>query len=215
MTQKAITSIQLADALKKSVPHERIHIDDLTLTVYSRAADFYEYRPRAVVKARTEDEVRSVLHVANDHGVPVTFRAAGTSLSGQCLGTGIICDISGGFQGLEARDGGNLIWCQPGPTGEMVDHVLLPLGRRIGPDPASLSAARMGGIVANNASGMNAGVKRNCYSMLHSMRVVLVDGRQPAEPCRARARGVLASPPGGSRPIRRVFGRGTFASARL
>jgi D-lactate dehydrogenase len=177
MAEKAITSNQLAHVLKKFVPPERIHIDDLTLTVYSRAADFYEYRPRAVVKARTEGEVRGVLGVANDFGVPVTFRAAGTSLSGQCLGTGIICDISGGFQGLEVRDGGNLIWCQPGPTGEMVDRVLLPLGRRIGPDPGSLSAARMGGIVANNASGMNAGVKRNCYSMLHSMRVVLVDGR--------------------------------------
>lgn len=176
IAQKAITSNKLAHELKKSVPSERVHIDDLTLSVYSRAADFFEYRPMAVVKARTEDEVKAVLPTANEYGVPVTFRAAGTSLAGQCLGTGIICDISGGFQEIEVRDNGNLVWCQPGPTGEMVDRILQPYGRRIGPDPGSLTSARMGGIVANNASGMSAGVKFNCYHMLHSMRVILLDG---------------------------------------
>jgi len=176
MAQKTTTSNKLSHALKKYVPSDRVHIDDLTLSVYSRCADFYEYRPQVVVKARTEDEVRDVLRVANEHRVPVTFRAAGTSLSGQALGTGIICDISGGFQRIEPRDEGNLVWFQPGPTVEMVDRVLLPLGKRIGPDPGSTKAARMGGVIANNASGMTCGVKFNSYHTLHSLRVVLIDG---------------------------------------
>ncbi len=176
MAQKTTTSNKLSHALKKYVPSDRVHIDDLTLSVYSRCADFYEYHPQVVVKARTEDEVRDVLRVANEHRVPVTFRAAGTSLSGQALGTGIICDISGGFQRIEPRDEGNLVWFQPGPTVEMVDRVLLPLGKRIGPDPGSTKAARMGGVIANNASGMTCGVKFNSYHTLHSLRVVLIDG---------------------------------------
>ena len=76
MTLKTNTPEQLAHALGEYVPSERVHIDELTLTVYSRCADFYEYRPQAVVKARSEDEVRGVPRVANEHKVPVTFRAA-------------------------------------------------------------------------------------------------------------------------------------------
>ncbi len=167
---------KLAHALEQFVPAERVHVDELTIAVYSRAADFYEYRPQAVVKARSEDEVRGILQVANEHEVPVTFRAAGTSLSGQVLGTGIICDVSGGFQGIESRENGKLVWFQPGPVLLNVDKVLAPFGSRIGPDPASSAAARMGGVIANNASGMTAGVKFNSYHTLHSMRVVLVDG---------------------------------------
>jgi len=106
----------------------------------------------------------------------VTFRAAGTSLSGQALGTGIICDVSGGFQGIEVRDDARRVWFQPGPVLLTVDKVLAPFGRRIGPDPGSSAAARMGGVIANNASGMTAGVKQNSYHTLHSLRVVLVDG---------------------------------------
>jgi len=89
MARKKSKIKQLADSLAEFVPAERVHIDDLTLAVYSRAADFFEYRLHAVVKARSEEEVKGVLRTANDHSVPVTFRAAGTSLSGQCLGTGI------------------------------------------------------------------------------------------------------------------------------
>ncbi|MDA2918122.1 FAD-binding oxidoreductase [Desulfobacterota bacterium AH_259_B03_O07] len=176
MTKATSSADELAGALKGVMPEERVHTDELTLTVYARAADFFEYRPQAVVKARTEEEVRGVLRVATEHKVPVTFRAAGTSLSGQVLGTGIICDISTGFQGIEPRDGAKLLWTQPGPTGELVDRVLEPLGRRIGPDPASLRAARIGGMISNNSSGMTCGVKFNAYHTLHSMRVMLLDG---------------------------------------
>ena len=83
MAKKTTTSKKLAGTLAEYVSSERVHIDDLTLSVYSRCADFFEYRPQVVVKARTEDEVRGVLRVANEHRVPVTYRAAGTSLSGQ------------------------------------------------------------------------------------------------------------------------------------
>jgi D-lactate dehydrogenase len=176
MMQSKVDPRDLGRALCAEVEANRVHIDDLTLAVYSRSADFYEYRPQAVVKARTEAEVQGVLRVANEHKVPVTFRAAGTSLSGQVLGTGIICDISGGFQKIEPRDNGKLVFFQPGPVLTTVDRVLEPHNRRIGPDPASSTAARMGGVIANNASGMTAGVKFNSYHTLHSMRVVLVDG---------------------------------------
>ena len=98
MTRALDSVSDLSKALEAWLPAERIHTDELTLTVYARCADFYEIRPRVVVKARSEAEVIGVLSVANAFRVPVTFRAAGTSLSGQTLGTGIVCDISTGFQ---------------------------------------------------------------------------------------------------------------------
>ena len=114
MTTHSFSAQTLSRELARHVPNGRVHTDELTLAVYSRCADFYEFRPLAVVKARTEEEVVGVLRVANAHRLPVTFRAAGTSLSGQVLGTGIICDISTGFQKIEPRDHGNLVCFRTG-----------------------------------------------------------------------------------------------------
>jgi len=108
--------------------------------------------------------------------LPVTFRAGGTSLSGQTVGEGVIADISTAFRGMEVLDGGERVKAEPGPTAEMVNRVLHRYGRKIGPDPASIRAARIGGIIANNSSGMITGVKLNAYHTMDSVRFVLVDG---------------------------------------
>ena len=147
-----------------------------TLVANSRDGGFYEYRPKAVVRLTSEDEVCRLLDAARHLRLPVTFRAGGTSLSGQTVGEGIIADISTAFSGVEVLDAGARVKTEPGPTAEMVNRVLARHGRKIGPDPASIRAARIGGVVANNSSGMITGVKLNAYNTMDSIRFVLADG---------------------------------------
>ncbi len=171
-----MTTSAIGARLRQLFPESRVDTTAITLTVNSRDGGFYEYRPKAVVRPESEDEVRGLFHIARDLGLPVTFRAGATSLSGQTVGEGIIADVSSAFFGVEVLDEGARVKSEPGPTAEMVNRVLSSYGRRIGPDPASFRAARMGGIVANNSSGMVTGVKLNAYHTMDSIRFVLADG---------------------------------------
>jgi D-lactate dehydrogenase len=106
----------------------------------------------------------------------MTFRAAGTSLSGQAVTDGILVDISKHWGKYNVEEGGRLIRFQPGIIGGFINNVLKRYGRRIGPDPASMDACMMGGILANNSSGMCCGVVENSYHTIHSMTIVLPNG---------------------------------------
>jgi D-lactate dehydrogenase len=106
----------------------------------------------------------------------MTFRAAGTSLSGQAVTDGILVDISKHWDAYSVEDGADRIRFQPGIVGGFLNNVLKPHGRRIGPDPASIDACMMGGILANNSSGMCCGVTENSYRTIHSMTFVLPNG---------------------------------------
>jgi len=106
----------------------------------------------------------------------MTFRAAGTSLSGQAVTDGILVDISKHWGNYNVEENGELIRFQPGIVGGFINNVLRPFGRRIGPDPASIDACMMGGILANNSSGMCCGITENSYRTIHSMTIVLPNG---------------------------------------
>jgi D-lactate dehydrogenase len=106
----------------------------------------------------------------------MTFRAAGTSLSGQAVTDGILVDISKHWGNYSVEDNSHLIRFQPGIVGGFINNVLKPFGRRIGPDPASIDACMMGGILSNNSSGMCCGVVENSYHTIHSMTIVLPTG---------------------------------------
>lgn len=171
-----MTTTDIGTRLRDVLAESRIDTTAIALSVNARDGGFYEYRPKAVVRLTNEEEVRALLGVARDLRLPVTFRAGGTSLAGQTVGEGIIADISHAFTAIEVLDAGARVKAEPGPTAEMVNRVLYRYGRRIGPDPASIRAARIGGIIANNSSGMITGVKLNAYHTMDSVRFVLADG---------------------------------------
>jgi D-lactate dehydrogenase len=139
-------------------------------------ASIYLLLPRVVVIPRTSDDVRAILAVASTERVPVCFRAGGTSLSGQAVTDGILIVVSRHLRGITVSADANSVTCEPGAVGAWVNTALAPHGRRIGPDPASIQAAEMGGIVANNASGMCCGVAENSYHTVTGMRLLLSDG---------------------------------------
>ena len=121
---------------------------------------------------------------------PVTFRAAGTSLSGQAISDSVLVMLGDNWRGCTPAEGGETITLQPGVIGAMANRRLAPFGRKIGPDPASIDSAMIGGIAANNASGMCCGTAQNSYQTLAGLRVVLADGTVARHPRCGKSRGI-------------------------
>ena len=151
---------------------------DLWREIYARDASYFDLKPECIVRPKTIEQVQQVLAVARQAGLGVTFRTAGTSLSGQSVNTGIICELRCDWKRAEVRNGGKKIWFEPGLTANQVNNLLRPHRHKIGPDPASSRAAMMGGILSNNSSGMEAGVAHNSYHTLSSIEFMLANGHR-------------------------------------
>jgi D-lactate dehydrogenase len=146
------------------------------LVRYASDASPYRFVPQVVVIAETVDDVAAVLRYAREHHRDIVFRAAGTSLNGQSQGIDILVDVRRHWTGVEVLNGGAQVRIRPGTTVGHANISLARHGRLMGPDPASSSVCTVGGVVANNASGMTAGVTRNSYKLLSSLTFVLASG---------------------------------------
>ncbi|MBM4792358.1 FAD-binding oxidoreductase [Streptomyces sioyaensis] len=146
------------------------------LVRHASDASPYRFVPQAVVVAENVDDVSAVLAYARDQGRHVVFRAAGTSLNGQAQGEDILVEVRRHWSGIEVLDDGARARIRPGTTVLRANAALARHGRLLGPDPASALACTLGGVVANNASGMTAGTTRNSYRTLASLTVVLPSG---------------------------------------
>ncbi len=162
--------------LRRRLPAARVVTDPLRRLAWGTDASFYRLVPEVVAVVEDEDDFRHVLDAARTAGRPVTVRAAGTSLSGQAITDGVLALIGDGFASCEIAADGTAVRLGPGMIGGEVNRRLAPLGRKIGPDPASIDACKIGGIAANNASGMCCGTAQNSYRTLLGLRVVLADG---------------------------------------
>ena len=166
----------LFQKLNPVIDPKRIFHDPLHTLAFGTDASFYRLIPKMVIKAKDEQEVSLILRECDKLNIPVTFRAAGTSLSGQAISDSVLVIAGNHWKKFGIEDGGLKIRLQPGLTGGYVNALLAPYGRKIGPDPASVNAAMIGGIAANNASGMCCGTAENSYKTVDSMRIIFVDG---------------------------------------
>lgn len=142
----------------------------------ARDASLYRLVPEAIVRPTSLEDVRLVFDWCHRNALHCTFRAAGTSLSGQAVGDGILVDVSRHWNSATILDDGARIRLQPGVRGGHANALLRPYGRKLGPDPASMQACMIGGIVANNASGMCCGTQYNTYHTMHSLGMLLPNG---------------------------------------
>lgn len=163
-------------AIEQQIPEQRRFSDPLSMLTFGTDASFYRLLPKLVIRVEAEAEVVFILQQASAHQVPVTFRAAGTSLSGQAISDSVLIVLGDRWNNKELLDHGQRIRLQPGVIGAHANQALAHLQRKIGPDPASINAAKIGGIVANNASGMCCGTAQNSYQTLAGMRLLLADG---------------------------------------
>jgi D-lactate dehydrogenase len=163
--------------LESVLPKERIKCRLIDLVAYASDAGFYYLRPKAVVQPINESEIIALLSFSHLHKIPITFRTGGTSLSGQSITDGILVDLSQYWNQLIIENEGDLVRVQPGITGSMVNNYLKKHKRKIGPDPSSIDAAMMGGILSNNSSGMCCGVSLNSYHTTKHIRFILPSGK--------------------------------------
>lgn len=164
------------DSVAAFVPASRIITDPLRLLAYGTDASFYRLIPKIVINVESEDEVARILRLAHKRRIAVTFRAAGTSLSGQAVTDSVLLRLGEGWQGCRIYDDARRIDLEPGIIGAHANRSLAPFGKKIGPDPASIDTCKIGGILANNASGMCCGVAENSYQTLLDLRLVMADG---------------------------------------
>lgn len=173
----AVNEHFLAD-VRAQLPSNNI-IDDITRRrAFGTDASFYQLVPQLVLQIENELQMQQVIESANRHLVPITFRAAGTSLSGQALSDSVLILLTSDWSEFEISQNGEYIRLQPGIIGADANKHLLPYQRKLGPDPASINTCKIGGIAANNASGMCCGVSKNSYYSLTQMNLILADGSQ-------------------------------------
>ncbi|MFJ3233977.1 FAD-binding and (Fe-S)-binding domain-containing protein [Streptomyces sp. NPDC086787] len=170
-------SARLAQLLASCVDDPaRVGTDVPRRVAAAHDASPYLFTPRAVVRAASMAEVGALMAGARAAGLPLTLRSGGTSLAGQAGGEGILVDVRSHWRAAEVLDDGQRIRLQPGLTVRQANARLARFGRRLGPDPASESACTIGGVVANNSSGMNCGTRENAYRTMESLRFVLPSG---------------------------------------
>jgi len=162
--------------ISRFIPRERIYTDELRRLAWGADAGFYRMVPQIVVYAKNEEEVAQLLAVADHLNVPVTFRAAGTSLSGQAISDSVLVVAGKNWEKYTVAPDAQSITMQPGIIGERANEILKPYGRKFPPDPASIKSAMVGGIVMNNASGMNCGTHANSAKTILSARIVFANG---------------------------------------
>ncbi|MCW8851007.1 MAG: FAD-binding oxidoreductase, partial [Melioribacteraceae bacterium] len=162
--------------LSKLIPSERLFNDELQTFAYGTDASFYRLTPKLVVKIISEDEAVFVIKKCNEFEVPITFRASGTSLSGQSISDSVLLVADRSWNQLKVSSVLPAITLQPAVLGGRANQQLAKLNQKIGPDPASINSATVAGIVSNNASGMTSGVINNSYNTISDMRIVFANG---------------------------------------
>jgi D-lactate dehydrogenase len=173
---RPMSSEGIKAALSSVIAADRILVRPIDLIAFASDASFYRLIPKAVVQAASEQEVRELFAFSQRIGVPMTFRAAGSSLSGQSISDGLLVEVARHWRGVQVEENGKRIRCQPGVIGARANQLLAPYGAKIGPDPASIATCTIGGILSNNSSGMCCGVEQNAYHTLRSMRFMLPSG---------------------------------------
>ncbi len=168
---------KLYKRLADLIPEQRLLYDELNTLAYGVDGSFYRLIPQLVVKLYNEDEALWAMKACAEFKIPYTIRAAGTSLSGQGITDSVLLVIEPSeWRHWSVNEDASRITVQPGLTGGKINQYLQPYGKKIGPDPASINHAFIGGIVSNNASGMTSGVRKNSYYTLAGLRLIFSDG---------------------------------------
>jgi len=170
---------QNIDSLVKELRQKNIDFVSNNLfdrLTYANDASHYLLTPSLITKPKSAEDLSNIFRIVNSNHIGVTFRSGGTSLSGQGVSDGLLVDTRRNFKNIEVLDDGEKVRVEPGLTVNRVNASLRKYGKKLGPDPASEIACTIGGVVANNSSGMSCGTTFNTYKTLSSLKFVLSSG---------------------------------------
>ncbi|MFZ9702464.1 MAG: FAD-binding oxidoreductase, partial [Candidatus Nanopelagicales bacterium] len=170
---------QNIDSLVKELKQKNIDFVSNNLfdrLTYANDASHYLLTPSIITKPKKAEDLSNIFKIINANNLGITFRSGGTSLSGQGVTDGLLVDTRRNFKNIEVLDNGKKVRVEPGLTVNRVNASLRKYGKKLGPDPASEIACTIGGVIANNSSGMSCGTTFNTYKTLSSLKFVLSSG---------------------------------------
>lgn len=147
--------------------------------LYATDASEYQELPAAVAFPASEEDIREIIRFAAAEKIGVIPRTAGTSLAGQCVGNGIVVDLSRHFTKILKIDPDmRRVRVQPGVVRNELNMALAPHGMLFGPETATANRAMIGGMVGNNSCGANSIIYGSTREHLVSLRGFLSDGSE-------------------------------------
>jgi len=156
-----------------------LFIDEITTTIYSTDASAYKEKPFAVARPLNNEDIKKIVKYANENKFSLIPRAAGTSLAGQVVGSGIIVDISKHFTNiLEINKEESWIRIQPGVVLEEMNKKLAEYDMFFGPETSTANRCTIGGMVGNNACGLHSVIYGSTRDHLISVKTILSDGSE-------------------------------------
>lgn len=166
------------DILKSQLDGE-LHYDNMMKTLYATDASVYREMPLAVALPKNSDDIKKLIAFANTENATLIPRAAGTSLAGQCVGNGIVVDISKYLnQILEINTNENWVRVQPGVVRDELNSFLKPYGLFFGPNTSTANRCMIGGMVGNNSCGSNSIVYGSTRDHVLELKTLLSDGSE-------------------------------------
>lgn len=178
-TLKVMLNVDLIEKMGNIVGTENISVASCELYCYSSDASQIRGMPEVVIKPRTTAQVSDIVRLAYEHNIPVTARGAGTGLSGGCvpLEGGIVLDMSGMNRIVEFDLDNLQVIVEPGIVQEKLNKALEPYGFFFPPDPGSSAMCTIGGLIANNGSGMRSVKYGTTRSYVLGLEIVMADGK--------------------------------------
>ena len=156
-----------------------LHTGSTLRRLYATDASEYQELPAGVVFPANEADLSEIIRFAMRNRLGLIPRAAGTSLAGQCVGNGLVVDISTGFSKILAVDRATRrVRVQPGVVRNELNHAIAGDGLFFGPETSTANRAMMGGMVGNNSCGSNSIVYGSTRDHLVSARGFLSDGSE-------------------------------------
>ncbi|WP_299799860.1 FAD-binding and (Fe-S)-binding domain-containing protein [uncultured Maribacter sp.] len=156
-----------------------VRFDNLTKTIYATDASVYRKIPLGAAFPKSVDDIKKIIRFANDENIGLIPRTAGTSLAGQCVGDGLVVDVSKHFTEIISLDQEKKqVTVQPGVIRDELNQYLKPFGLFFGPNTSTSNRCMIGGMVGNNSSGTTSiqyGVTRD---KVISMKTILSDGSE-------------------------------------
>lgn len=171
-----LTLQQFISDLRKKQPSIKVFTDEATILTKGTDAGFYRLLPKVVCIVNTEEEVIDLVRLCSEYALPLTYKAGGTSLSGQTISNSVLVELGQGFATHKITDEGKIASFGAAVIGTHANTKLAKFHRKLGPSPASIASAKIGGIVANNASGSSYGIAYNSYNTIKNMRLITADG---------------------------------------
>lgn len=163
----------------KSLFNGELLVDDLSKIIYATDASVYRSLPLAVAYPKNIDDIKTLIEFAKTNNTSLIPRTAGTSLAGQCVGDGIVVDVSKYFNKIISVDiKSKTVTVQPGVVRDVLNNYLKPYGLFFGPNTSTSNRCMIGGMVGNNSSGTTSikyGVTRD---KVIGLKTVLSDGSE-------------------------------------